>query len=306
MSKALNAAFLAFQRARNRIRAAHLVRVSRRHAKSITSNRSDGPQMLLSPCRYCDSASRQHQVLGAVPLTSHAPLLQKDYVLAQCVECEVIHLQPEPPAADLRTLYIGSRQLPERNSADDSEAGRIARSYERRLRYLDLYPRPGESALEVGAGPAWVCRAIKRHCPDVKTIAQDISDECAESSPWADEYRVGELDQMTPDGSIHLAALTHVLEHLPQPREFLRQLATYMSPQGKVYITAPYRPALWQVEQGFAAWLTYSYLHVPAHISYFSEKWMRASAAEAGFDLIRWDASLDGYQAFEAILERKP
>ena len=305
MSKALNAACLAVQRLRNRVRAGQLKRAARRPLDTPSSDVGACRRTVRLPCRYCDSATQQHQVLGAVPLTSHARLLHKDYFLAQCLECEVIHLQPEPPADDLQSLYIGSRQFADPAAADDGESARIARSYERRLHYLDLYPRPGDTVLEVGAGPAWVCRAIKRHCPAVKTVAQDISDECATSTPWVDDYRVGELDRLVPDGSIQLLSLTHVLEHVPRPREFLQRLAAYAAPLGKVYITAPYRPAMWRAEEGFDAWLRYSYLHVPAHISYFSEKWMRACASEAGFDLVRWDASLDGYQAFEAILQRK-
>ncbi|HET9031316.1 MAG TPA: methyltransferase domain-containing protein [Dokdonella sp.] len=103
---------------------------------------------------------------------------------------------------------------------------------------------------------------------------------------------------------MHLAAMTHVIEHLPRPGEIFIELAKHMAVDGKIYITAPFRPSLWQPEQGFEPWLSYPYLHVPAHLSYLSEKWMRTMAARSGFEVIRWDVSLDGYQVFEAILRK--
>ena len=33
-------------------------------------------------------------------------------------------------------------------------------------------------------------------------------------------------------------------------------------------------------------------------------QWMREAARRAGFEVVRWDTSVDGYQVFEAVLER--
>ncbi len=295
---------LSLQKARNRFRA---WRLSQERTKRGSGDElsADFLTPFLSRCRFCESGESPHWILGDVPLTFSAPLAQRSYRLAQCGECEVIYLDPEPPAGDLDRLYVGSTQFSDTDYMQGARAERTARGYARRLRYLDLLPEAIQTVLEMGAGPAWICRAAKEQCTDVMTIAQDISDECATRCPWVDRYLVGNLSQLPPGGSIQLAAMTHVIEHLPRPTDFLCELAPYMVPGGNVYITAPHRPALWRPEQGFSAWLAYSYLHVPAHISYLSEKWMRLVAAKAGFKLVRWDPSLDGYQVFEAILERE-
>ena len=291
---------LSLQKARNRIRA---WRLSRGRNQRISEDSSSTG--FLARCRFCDSGESSHRLLGEVPLTFNDSLAQKSYRLAQCGECEVVYLDPEPPACDLERLYVGSTQFSDSDYMRGPQAERTARGYARRLRYLDLLPDTVETVLEIGAGPAWICRAAKERRSDVLTTAQDISDECAAHCPWVDHYLVGNLSQLQPSASIHLAAMTHVIEHLPHPGEFLIELAPYLAPGGKVYITAPFRPARWRPEQGLGPWLDYSYLHVPAHISYLSEKWMRIAASKAGFDVIHWDASLDGYQVFEAILKRR-
>ncbi|MCB1573409.1 MAG: class I SAM-dependent methyltransferase [Xanthomonadales bacterium] len=305
MRQLMNTLYLGMQKARNRMRAGRLRAAwQAREADRAPAGQGSPVELSLAPCRYCNADGPRQRVLGRVPLTSNQALRQTDYRLVRCAACEVIYLDPEPSAEDLRSLYIGSSQVADVRDLGNAQSLRTARTYERRLRNLDLIPRAGETALEIGAGPAWICRAAKKHCAEVTTIAQDISDECAAHCPWVDQYIVGELSRLRPERSVHLAALTHVIEHLPRPREFLQELAAYLVLGGKVYITAPHRPAGWTAEHGFAAWLDYSYLHVPAHISYLSEKWMREAARRAGFEVVRWDTSVDGYQVFEAVLER--
>lgn len=300
----MHALFRALQKARNRLRAWQL-NFGRINRDAGHPGASDFLDPFVSRCRFCETDQVRHRTLGKVPLTFAGELLQQDYSLVQCGDCEVIYLDPEPPASDLQRLYVGSTQFSGVEYSGGPEAERIAKSYSRRLRYLNLLPESLESVLEIGAGPAWICRAAKDRLPRVETIAQDISDECAERCPWVDTYFVGALSDLKPAHSIQLAAMTHVIEHLPRPGEVFGELAEHMAPGGKVYITAPFRPALWRPKHGFEPWLSYSYLHVPAHISYLSEKWISTMAAKSGFDVIHWDASLDGYQVFEAILRKQ-
>jgi len=93
-----------------------------------------------------------------------------------------------------------------------------------------------------------------------------------------------------------------VIEHLVDPQAMLLKLAPRLSPDGRMLITAPYRPSGWQPTQGLAPWLAYSYLHVPAHVSYLSRRWFELTAARAGLELLHWDASSEDGQAFEVVL----
>lgn len=123
-------------------------------------------------------------------------------------------------------------------------------------------------------------------------------------APWVDDYFVGAIGDLSQHRRFELVSLTHVLEHVPQPRAFLAKLAAYVSPGGHIYVTAPFRPAFWRPRHGHRPWLRYEYLHVPAHVSYLSKRWLQQMAEEAGLGLVHWDQSHDGYQVFEAVLRK--
>jgi SAM-dependent methyltransferase len=199
-------------------------------------------------------------------------------------------------------MYVDSTQFGGSFHPADQNAASITDGYARRLRHLGLLSRKTKFVMEIGAGPAWICRAAKNVSMDVLTRAQDISAECALACPWVDIYHVGQLSEIAADGTVELLSMTHVIEHVTDPASLLRQAAPFLARHGKLYITAPFRPALWKHGDGFKPWLGYSYLHVPAHISYLSSRWMRNAAKAAGLQLVHWDTSLDAFQVFEAIL----
>lgn len=263
-----------------------------------------GPVDLALDCRLCGGQRVPHTVLGKVPVTHAGPLAQRDYRLARCSACEVIYLDPLPTAQDIAILYAGSAQFTDAQYSGGREATRIVSGYARRLEYLGLLPAAGDAILEVGAGFAWICKASKQHDPGVRTVAQDVSGECAAKCPWVDEYFVGPVESV-PRAAFRLVSMTHVIEHLPRPARMLAQLSERVVPGGHVYITAPFRPPLWQPKHGLRPWLAYSYLHVPAHISYLSKRWLRDAAAKCGFELVHWDDSHDGHQVFEAVLRKR-
>jgi SAM-dependent methyltransferase len=218
--------------------------------------------------------------------------------------CDVIYLDPAPSPQDLDVLYRGAPQFTGMHYAGIVEAQRILDGYGRRLDALDLLPGPHESILEVGAGLAWMSGACKERLKSVRTIAQDISKECVGMCPWVDEYLILPIENLPQHAQFRLISMTHVIEHTSDPARILKQLGVYAMGGGHVYITAPFRPPLWRTEDGFSPWLTYSYLHVPAHISYLSKKWFMEFGPKAGFDLVHWDDSHDGHQVFEAVLRK--
>lgn len=292
---------LAAQKLRNLGRALRLTAVAFGDARRRGVCAEQEPDRVIT-CRFC-GATAAHEVIGKPPITFAGPITNPGYSLIRCTGCDVVYLDPIPPQEDLKILYEETGQFSELSDPHGAPALRIHNSYGRRLRYLGLLPDAGESILEIGAGPAWVSRACKEYNASVRTVAQDVSAECSATSPWVDEYLVGPLE-LVPRREFQLVSMTHVIEHLPNPERMLSQLREYVGPGGHVYINAPHRPPMWRPGAGIDGWLRYSYLHVPAHISYLSRKWLAQCAVRSGFKLVHWDESLDAYQAFEAVLRR--
>ena len=294
------------QGARNRLRALQLRGLAawqgRHDPDTPRSGQSTDVEL---DCRFCGTVGARHRIIGPVPLTHAGSFEHGDYRLLHCLVCDVIYLDPQPHDNDLQTLYQGSIQFSDKTYSDDAAAMRVLGSYARRIDRLQLVPAAGQSMLEVGAGLAWVARACKLRRPALHTVAQDISGECAALCPWVDEYVIGPIQSIPRRPHFALASMTHVIEHLTDPAAMLAELAPRMLPGGRIYITGPHRPPLWKPRDGIRPWLRYSYLHVPAHIAYLSENWLRGAAAKSGFELVHWDDTHDGHQVFEALL-RKP
>jgi len=253
-------------------------------------------------CRACGRRTRLRD-LGRVDATHPGPFHTRDFKLILCPRCEVVYLDPAPTTDDLRTLYENSVQFADPHYTDDDRIARMLEYYTGAIR--NLLPPHGGRALEIGAGYAWVSRAAKQIDPSIVTVAQDVSGEVAEKCPWVDRYHVGPLSTLADREPFHLASMTHVIEHLVDPEAMLAAIAQRLVPGGKLFVTAPYRPTGWRADAGLAGWREYSYLHVPAHVSYLSRAWFERVGPKHGLDVQHWDAGHEDGQAFELVLLRR-
>lgn len=253
-------------------------------------------------CRLCGALSASP--MGSVAPTHPGPFHTESFQLCHCASCEVVYLDPLPTAGDLEVLYKKSVQFSDPHYTDPAQVAKILGHYESAVRGLHLLQRPDARVLEIGAGLAWLSRVCKTIEPGVSTTAQDVSAECAQSCPWVDRYLIGDLEVLEQTASNDLVCLTHVIEHLPDPARTMRLIAGLVAPEGKIYITAPFRPSGWKPSNGIKGWGNYSYLHVPAHITYFSRKWFARQAADNELKIVHWDASHEDGQAFELVMQR--
>jgi SAM-dependent methyltransferase len=256
-----------------------------------------------SLCRACGEKSPLRDV-GDVPATHPGPFHTSDFKLTHCPRCDSVYLTPAPTSDDLRILYEESVQFSDDHYTSPEQVERILEYYGGAVSGLQLLPSGESRVLEVGAGFAWVSRASKQAKPECVTVAQDASAECATRCDWVDQYHVGTLDSMPDLGHFDLASMTHVIEHLVDPGAMLGAIARRLKPGGKLFVTAPHRPTAWKPDEGVGKWLEYSYLHVPAHVTYFARSWFDRIAPRHGLQVVHWDAQHENGQVFELVLQR--
>ncbi|HET9483352.1 MAG TPA: class I SAM-dependent methyltransferase [Xanthomonadales bacterium] len=255
-------------------------------------------------CNACGRRHRDIARIGEFAPTQHGPFHADRFALEHCALCDVVFLDPQPTPGDLRAMYEQAVQFTDEVYTAPERAAAVLDYLTTSVTNWQMLPRAGERVLEVGAGVAWMCRTVKQLRPDVITMAQDVTGEVATACPWVDRYVVGTAESCAGSGPFALISLTHVIEHLVDPKAMLRTLAGMLATDGYVFITAPYRPVGWQPGDGAEAWRAYPYLHVPAHVNYLSRAWFEQSCAELGLQLKSWDAGHDGGQAFEVVLTR--
>jgi methyltransferase family protein len=230
------------------------------------------------------------------------------FELVECGICKTIYQTPLPSDAVFHELYVDTVQF-----TSDAYVGERSKAV---VEYFtscahNMMNKMGKSSgvkvLEIGSGLSWMCNAVKGIDAQSYTVAQDITPECVNICKWVDNYIVGSTEDnygaIKKMGPYDIISLTHVIEHLSYPVDFLIQLAPLLSPKGIIFITAPYQAPGWKnANNDIRFWQKWSYNHVPGHLQYLSENSVKAISAITNLKILSYDNNHDGGSAFELML----
>ena len=101
---------------------------------------------------------------------------------------------------------------------------------------LELIP-PRSSVLEIGAGTGWQARALAEHGHQVSAV-EVASSNYREELVWPVTEYDGEHIPFPPD-SFDIVFSSNVLEHIPNVREFQRELHRVLKPGGSAIHVVP-------------------------------------------------------------------
>jgi SAM-dependent methyltransferase len=87
-------------------------------------------------------------------------------------------------------------------------------------------------------------------------------------------------DARFPDGHFDAAAMYHVIEHVPSPREELRELRRVIKPGGWLVLETPNIATLWYRMLG-ARWRQF----IPDHIFFFNPRTITRLCEDGGFEV---------------------
>lgn len=102
---------------------------------------------------------------------------------------------------------------------------------------LDRLPKSGR-LLEIGSGGGKILRSIAQHHPGLELHGCDV--RAPQSPPDVYEFKPIEGDRLPyDDGSFDVVLVFDVLEHVPDPRALLREVARLLTPGGKLLAFIP-------------------------------------------------------------------
>jgi 2-polyprenyl-3-methyl-5-hydroxy-6-metoxy-1,4-benzoquinol methylase len=257
-------------------------------------------------CPVCGGPWAKAKFVG--PLGRTGGSSGRTYDLVECTACGLIYLSPLPLKQEFDDLYIHNTQF-DSEVYTGKRAHRIVEFFEDRLAAMSSHIGAANlRILELGGGLSWMCRAAKLRDPSTVTVAQDISQETVNTCTWVDHFYLGEIedvmDRLAAHGPYHIISMTHVIEHVPEPAATLALCREVLRPGGFLFVTAPYRPKVWEPARSMAVWESWSYNHVPAHLQYFHEQSMKTCAARANLRMKHFNDREDDDQAFETWLAR--
>ncbi len=142
--------------------------------------------------------------------------------------------------------------------------------------------KPG-SFLDVGCGSGVALSALARL--GWKTFGIDVSNEALNQARiHGHTVWLGDLtDVDIPQSSMDVINMSHVLEHMPSPRNALASARTIVRPGGRLFIEVPNAGAF-----GSAVFRSRSWnWDLPRHFYHFTQDTLTRLVTDAGFDIIR-------------------
>jgi SAM-dependent methyltransferase len=231
------------------------------------------------PCALCGSASAE----ALFSAQDHSS--RERFELTRCTQCGFVSTRPRPEGAQLSRYYP---------PAYYGQAGRRFRGglewavhfFRQRLaEQIDgRFARPGR-ALEVGSGRGTLLAELARR--GWQAVGTEYSAALAEASInnlGVQVYPAPDLrDCMFEAGSFDVAVCYHVLEHLPDPLETLREIRRVLQPQGVLLLAVP----------NFGGWLArwsgpnWFALDVPRHLGHYTPRTLQVALDTSGFIVMR-------------------
>jgi 2-polyprenyl-3-methyl-5-hydroxy-6-metoxy-1,4-benzoquinol methylase len=153
----------------------------------------------------------------------------------------------------------------------------------------------GECIADVGCGQGDLCGYVRSR------FAHYVGIDAVRYENFPDEAEFCRLDLDSgklplADGSADVVAAIEVIEHLENPREFMRKLVRLAKPGGWIIVTTPNQLSFLSlltlvVKHRFQA---FQDIHYPAHLTALLEVDLRRVAAEAGLAKIEIEYSHSG------------
>ena len=161
---------------------------------------------------------------------------------------------------------------------------------------LRLPPCPGGRVLDVGCGEGRTLEQLRDLDWQVEGVDFDPG-AVHSAAARGIAIRLGTLaDQHFSDMSFEAVVHQHVIEHVPDPAEFLAECRRLLNPGGRLALVTPNADSLGHARFG-AAWRG---LEPPRHLQVFTPTSLRRITEAAGLRVIALDSSASGAAFFHA------
>ena len=233
----------------------------------------------MAPCIWCQEER------STLLLERRDRLGSERFSYLRCDRCGVIRLDPQPPEERILRYYPPTYEA--YLEPHDNWLLRLGRrrGWVRRIKGILRYlPVPVGSVLDVGCATGEFLEMMQQRGWRITGIEPDPQ---AAGHAWqrlgTGAIRQARLEEVSfPEASFDLVTLWDVLEHLYDPPQTLRRLASWLSPEGVLALGVP-DPESWDARWFGRFWNGWD---APRHLFIFPEKVLEAMSAAAGLQVV--------------------
>jgi SAM-dependent methyltransferase len=186
------------------------------------------------PCPVCGAAD-------SVWITRHLDFSRVG--IYHCGSCTVLWSHPLPSQAQLAAYYEAGRyEIPPDTapSAVEAEKSAVAAG---QVQFLEqtLSSVRGLATLEIGCSAGFLLERLQRQGARCTGVELDQNAVAYARDIRGLDVRHGDFVEATSGGRRYdLVVLSHVFEHLPDPRDALRRLSRSLNPGGSIFLELPH------------------------------------------------------------------
>lgn len=231
--------------------------------------------------------SCERKIYVDCPVCGKAPFYPfwglKDCLYVRCQSCGLVYQNPQPVFADLKKRYQAEYFAYELQNEENFF--KLMCLGLKDIGFTDDYfaHASKKTFLDIGCATGKLLAAMAEKGYSVQGV-----EICADSALYGVTERrvpifIGQLKEANfPDDFFYFVHFSHLIEHVPDPYQFLVEVNRILDPQGFAIITTPNIESL-QANLFKTAWRS----AIPDHLFLFSKRTLRALLKKAGFEVLR-------------------
>jgi 2-polyprenyl-3-methyl-5-hydroxy-6-metoxy-1,4-benzoquinol methylase len=215
------------------------------------------------------------------------------YSIVQCQICGLIYLNPRPTVEELARIYPINYHSYILDNETGSKGSLIthmrqksgARRFRPVMRHLTGHSKI--ELLDVGCGNGWMMQVFKSLDPArIETSGVEISElVCEIARERGNRVYCGRFEDVNLDRSYDVVNLTHVIEHVSDPRGVVQKAHQALNPGGLLVLETPNVGAVEWPWLKDGNWGPY---HIPRHWYFYNRETVRALGESEGLKMVDW------------------
>lgn len=186
------------------------------------------------PCPVCASDRfRPYETFGH----------RQQFTYVRCKDCGLVYSSPRPRYDQdfIDCCYADYEQFVENASEQDLRSIRTSSltMFEREVEHLLKFDQQRSNLLDIGSAMGTFLLAAKPYYPRLTGL--DVSEKMA-AFVRADigvDVRLEQFHEHQPDQPYSLIHMSHVIEHIPNPNQWLQHARRILSPEGILVVNVP-------------------------------------------------------------------